>query len=312
MRISTLGAWIALALVCAPAVAASAQTDIALPLHPRMTDAGVEVPERKAPSKASTVPSPVSSPVPSPIFTADPAPASTGTTNQQLNAIAPAPSPSLPFDTLVQTTARDYSLDAALLHAMVSVESGYDALAVSPKGAIGLMQVRPQTGARFGFRRLEDPAENLRAGASYLQWLLTRFDGDLSLALAAYNAGEGAVLRYGRQVPPFRETQDYVRKVMAGYSRLTVMPSKNTETVVAPASPSATAATPTDVAKVRALPRDRRDGHGSRESGDVRAWQILRGLGALVTRSPSKRTAPTMGRDQPAVVMPASQTRRSP
>jgi len=288
MRISTLGAWVALALVCAPAfaaVAASAQSGIALPLHPRMTDAGIGVPERKAASMASPVPSPVSS---------------------------PAPSPSLPFDTLVQTTARDYSLDAALLHAMVSVESGYDALAVSPKGAIGLMQVRPQTGARFGFRRLEDPAENLRAGASYLQWLLTRFDGDLSLALAAYNAGEGAVLRYGRQVPPFRETQDYVRKVMAGYSRLTVMPSKNTETVVAPASPSATAATPTDVAKVRALPRDRRDGHGSRESGDVRAWQILRGLGALVTRSPSKRTAPTMGRDQPAVVMPASQTRRSP
>lgn len=291
MRISTLGALVALMLVCAPAfaaVAASAQAGIALPLHPRMTDAGVEVPERKAASMASSVPSPVSS---------------------------PAPSPSLPFDTLVQTTARDYSLDAALLHAIVSVESGYDALAVSPKGAIGLMQVRPQTGARFGFRRLEDPAENLRAGASYLQWLLTRFDGDLSLALAAYNAGEGAVLRYGRQVPPFRETQDYVRKVMAGYSRLTVIPSKNTETVVAPASPSATAATPTDVAKVRALPRDQRDGRAtreSRESGDGQVWQILRGLGALMTRSPSKRAAATMGRDQPAVVMPASQTRRSP
>lgn len=285
MRISMVGALVALALMCTPVVAASAQAGIALPLHPRMTDAGIDVPERKAASMALPVPSPVSS---------------------------PAPSPSLPFDTLVQTTARDYSLDAALLHAIVSVESGYDTLAVSPKGAIGLMQVRPQTGARFGFRRLEDPAENLRAGASYLQWLLTRFDGDLSLALAAYNAGEGAVLRYGRQVPPFRETQDYVRKVMAGYSRLTVIPSEKTETVVAPASPSATAAASPDVAKVRALPRDQRDGRASRESGDGQVWQILRGLGALMTRSPSKRAAATLGRDQPAVVMPASQTRRSP
>ncbi|VVE48792.1 lytic transglycosylase domain-containing protein [Pandoraea anhela] len=137
---------------------------------------------------------------------------------------APAVSPpfpeKLPFDALVRRAAHATSVDAALLHAIIDTESGYDPQAVSERGAIGLMQVLPRTGQRFGVRRLEDPAENLRAGAAYVRWLLSRFDGDVSLALAAYNAGEGAVLRYGRQVPPFPETQKYVRRVMAGYTRL--------------------------------------------------------------------------------------------
>jgi len=135
-------------------------------------------------------------------------------------AAASAMPAKLPFDALVRRAADATSVDAALLHAIIDTESGYDPQAVSVRGAIGLMQILPRTGQRFGVRRLEDPAENLRAGASYLRWLLSRFDGDISLALAAYNAGEGAVLRYGRQVPPFPETQNYVRKVMAGYSRL--------------------------------------------------------------------------------------------
>ncbi|MGC7941947.1 lytic transglycosylase domain-containing protein [Pandoraea pneumonica] len=253
-----------------------------------MTDAGVEVPERKAVPRVS----PGLSPVSLPELAVDATQTRTETAAENRDALASTPARSLPFDTLVQTTARDLSLDAALLHAIVSVESGYDALAVSPKGAIGLMQVRPQTGARFGFRRLEDPAENLRAGATYLQWLLTRFDGDLSLALAAYNAGEGAVLRYGRQIPPFRETQDYVRKVMAGYARLADGPKKAVAPAAAVASPVGTAA----VTQVRSA--------DSRDQSDRQAWRILRGLGALMTRSPSKRGAAAAGRDQPAVVMP--------
>ncbi|KVD74274.1 peptidoglycan N-acetylmuramoylhydrolase [Burkholderia sp. ABCPW 14] len=121
------------------------------------------------------------------------------------------------YDTLVASVARELGLDAKLLHAMIRVESAYDANAVSPKGATGLMQVIPATGARFGFRDLRDPHANLRAGATYLKWLLGEFDDDLTLALAAYNAGEGAVRKYRDQIPPYRETQAYVRQVLACY-----------------------------------------------------------------------------------------------
>ncbi|WP_234419685.1 lytic transglycosylase domain-containing protein [Burkholderia oklahomensis] len=121
------------------------------------------------------------------------------------------------YDTLVASVAREFDLDAKLLHAMIRVESGYDANAVSPKGATGLMQVIPATGARFGFRDLRDPHANLRAGATYLKWLLGEFDDDLTLALAAYNAGEGAVRKHRDQIPPYRETQAYVRQVLACY-----------------------------------------------------------------------------------------------
>lgn len=117
----------------------------------------------------------------------------------------------------ILAAARATGLDARLLQAMVTVESGHDALAVSPKGAIGLMQVMPATGRRFGFTDLADPDVNLRAGATYLKWLLAHFDGDLTLAVAAYNAGEGAVHRHGRQVPPYPETRQYVRRVLSRY-----------------------------------------------------------------------------------------------
>lgn len=135
------------------------------------------------------------------------------------SAAAPPSRPTRPtrYDALVATVAREFGLDAKLLHAMIRVESDYDANAISPKGATGLMQVIPATGARFGFDDLRDPHANLRAGATYLKWLLGEFGDDLTLALAAYNAGEGAVRKYRGRIPPYRETQDYVRQVLACY-----------------------------------------------------------------------------------------------
>jgi soluble lytic murein transglycosylase-like protein len=114
------------------------------------------------------------------------------------------------------------SLDPALVKAVVAVESGFDPAAVSPKGAFGLMQLLPDTAARYGVigdskrsaaQKLLDPAVNLRAGTHYLHDLIVQFADDVSLALAAYNAGEQAVLHYGSRIPPFAETQEFVRLV---------------------------------------------------------------------------------------------------
>ena len=123
------------------------------------------------------------------------------------------------FAPLIEKHANANGLDVALVKAVVAVESAFDPRAVSPKGAIGLMQVIPATGARYGLtadakrsveQKLLDPATNVRVGTRYLADLLKRFDNDLTLALAGYNAGEGAVLRYDRTVPPYRETRAYV------------------------------------------------------------------------------------------------------
>ncbi len=121
------------------------------------------------------------------------------------------------YDALIDAVARQFDLDAALLHAMIETESRYDADARSPKGAVGLMQVMPETGRRFGFTDLADPDTNLRAGATYLKWLLKTFDNHLELAVAGYNAGEGAVMKSGWKIPPYRETQLYVSAVLKRY-----------------------------------------------------------------------------------------------
>ena len=117
----------------------------------------------------------------------------------------------------IKEVADHFNLSPALLQALITVESNFKADAVSPKGAIGLMQIIPATGKRYGATDLTDPMTNLQCGANYLSDLLKLFDQDLTLALAAYNAGENAVIRYGNKIPPYTETQNYVKKVTALY-----------------------------------------------------------------------------------------------
>lgn len=121
------------------------------------------------------------------------------------------------FSPLVAQAARDFQLDQALLHAVIAVESDYDPHAVSERGAVGLMQLMPQTAQRYGVRNPRDPAQNIRGGARYLRDLMEKFDNDLTLALAAYNAGEQAVVRHGNRVPPYHETRTYVPRVLDFY-----------------------------------------------------------------------------------------------
>jgi soluble lytic murein transglycosylase-like protein len=123
----------------------------------------------------------------------------------------------------VDAAARAHNIDPLLMHAIARVESHHNASAVSPAGALGVMQVMPATASRFGVahaRVLLDAPTNVAVSAAYLKTLQQRFGNDLVLVLAAYNAGEGAVERYGRRVPPYAETQTYVRDVLAEYSRL--------------------------------------------------------------------------------------------
>jgi soluble lytic murein transglycosylase-like protein len=114
----------------------------------------------------------------------------------------------------VELIAPDFQLAPALVLAVIATESNYNPNAVSPKNAQGLMQLIPDTARRFGVRNILDPAQNIRGGMAYLRWLLAYFEGDITLAAAAYNAGERAVERY-RGVPPYAETRLYVRKILA-------------------------------------------------------------------------------------------------
>lgn len=118
------------------------------------------------------------------------------------------------FSEIVHRKASEYGLPAELIHAVIEAESAYDHLAVSHAGAEGLMQLMPLTAERLGVTDSFDPEQNIDGGSRYLRELLTLFNNDVILALAAYNAGEGAVMRYGNAVPPFAETQGYVRHVM--------------------------------------------------------------------------------------------------
>jgi Transglycosylase SLT domain/Domain of unknown function (DUF4124) len=123
---------------------------------------------------------------------------------------------------LIREAASQHGLEFELLQAVIATESGFNPGAVSPKGAVGLMQLIPETAERFGVRpqgkqsvseRLTDPRTNIQAGSRYLAWLITYFNGDMRLAVAAYNAGEGAVLKAGRRIPNYPETISYVQKV---------------------------------------------------------------------------------------------------
>ena len=124
------------------------------------------------------------------------------------------------FEGEISAAAQANRIDAALLHAVVEVESGYNVKAVSPKGALGLMQLMPATARRYGVADPLDAAQNLRGGAHHLRDLLDLFSDNKELALAAYNAGTGAVLAHGRRIPPFAETARYVPAVLLSYELL--------------------------------------------------------------------------------------------
>lgn len=123
------------------------------------------------------------------------------------------------YEPLVEEVARNYQLDAALLHAVISVESRYNYRALSPAGAAGLMQLMPATARRYGVENVLDPEQNLRGGARYLRDLLGMFGSDIRLAVAAYHAGEYAVIKNKNTIPPFQSTIEYVAKVLEMYER---------------------------------------------------------------------------------------------
>lgn len=127
--------------------------------------------------------------------------------------------PSARLRELVDSAASRNNLSPALVHAVITAESRYDPRAVSNKGAIGLMQLLPATGKRFGASDLYSAEQNVAAGTGYLRWLMTLFGGRLELVLAAYNAGEKAVIDAGCRVPPYPETQAYVRKIFEDLKR---------------------------------------------------------------------------------------------
>jgi soluble lytic murein transglycosylase-like protein len=121
------------------------------------------------------------------------------------------------IDQLIRTNASRFGMDPYLVFLVIEKESRFHPRAVSPKGAMGLMQLMPGTARRLGVKRAFDAAENIRAGTRYLRELMDRFSGKVELVLASYNAGEGAVIKYGRNVPPYRETQDYVKTIGKRY-----------------------------------------------------------------------------------------------
>lgn len=126
--------------------------------------------------------------------------------------------PVTPYDPYIEMVSRDTGVDPTLIKAVALVESGFNARARSSKGAQGLMQLMPKTAKQYGVTNLHDPYQNLTAGAKHLRGLLDQYDGNVTLALAAYNAGAGAVARYGG-IPAYAETQDYVKKVQTKMGR---------------------------------------------------------------------------------------------
>ena len=123
------------------------------------------------------------------------------------------------FTPTVDYVAKRYNLPNSLVHAVITAESSYNPAAVSRAGAVGLMQLMPETARRYGVKDRLNPYENIHGGTHYLRDLLIMFENDLSLALAAYNAGENAVKKYGNKIPPYQETRNYVNKVIKYYKQ---------------------------------------------------------------------------------------------
>jgi hypothetical protein len=123
-------------------------------------------------------------------------------------------------DSYIVDSSRRYAIDPLLIYSQMHQESTFKSRAMSPKGARGLMQLMPGTARRFGVENIWDAKQNIEGGVKYMRWLLDMFGGDLNLALAGYNAGEGAVMRYGNSIPPYRETQEYVRRISQRYNMI--------------------------------------------------------------------------------------------
>ncbi|MGD2246322.1 MAG: lytic transglycosylase domain-containing protein [Candidatus Aminicenantes bacterium] len=125
------------------------------------------------------------------------------------------------FDSLIESVADEYGLEVSLIHSIIRTESNYDPNAVSTKGAVGLMQLMPETAQRYGVRDLYDPKQNIEGGVKYLKELMNLFNGKTDYVLAAYNAGINAIKKYGG-VPPFPETRRFIEKVKATYPNSTI------------------------------------------------------------------------------------------
>lgn len=123
------------------------------------------------------------------------------------------------YNALIADAAQRYQVDEKLVHAVIQTESAYNSTAVSRAGATGLMQLMPDTARRFGVTDRNDPNQNVDGGTRYLRYLIDMFGPRLDLAIAAYNAGENAVIRHNNSIPPYQETQDYVRQVLALYKK---------------------------------------------------------------------------------------------
>lgn len=124
------------------------------------------------------------------------------------------------IDSYIVDSSNRYGIDPLLIYSQMSQESSFKLTATSNKGARGLMQLMPATAVRFGVTNIYEPRQNIDAGVKYMRWLLDTFNGDVSLALAGYNAGEGAVMKYGWQIPPYNETQEYVRRISNRYNSI--------------------------------------------------------------------------------------------
>lgn len=154
------------------------------------------------------------------------------------DTFAPIPATTAPqplYRDLVEASAKKYNVDADLITSVIAVESNFDPKAVSRKNAHGLMQLLPETAAKLGVKNIDDPAENIDGGTHYLRFLLEKYNNDLSLALAAYNAGPEKVQLYG-SIPPYAETISYVRRVKRGYDKSKTEASKKTPATNMPAA----------------------------------------------------------------------------
>lgn len=125
------------------------------------------------------------------------------------------------FDTLIESIAKDYGLESSLIHSIIRTESNYDPNAVSSKGAVGLMQLMPETAEKYGVRDIYDPRQNIVGGVKYLRDLINSFDSKTDYVLAAYNAGHNAIKKYGG-IPPFPETRRFIQKVKTTYPHSTI------------------------------------------------------------------------------------------